>query len=475
MKPQDEINAQFKKNMRMVFWLFVILFIILSASFVKLVIADSQTFISNPFNKRMTLTDSRIKRGSILDSEGKILAESEKTDDVYIRKYPYKNVLSHAIGYSAFGKAGIENKFNFKLQGVDWEIVQRLSNFANGDEITANNLVLTANADFSKYITEKLGNRKGAVIAMEPATGKILAMVSYNDFNPEDIYETWDALYASEHSPLLNRAIQGTFIPGSTFKIVTAVAAIESIPDLDGYTYECMGEAEFNGNKMVCNNSKAHGKVDFKKAFAVSCNTYFASISQNIPPEKMREVATRFYIDKPYYFDLDYVSGSFTLGNDATTSEMIETAIGQGKTIATPLNMALVTSAVANGGLLMKPYIVDRVETPDGSVKEKYYPKALGQVIAPSIAEEISEMMVECVKTGTGAPAALKTIQAAGKTGTAQNPAGDDHSWFVGFAPAEKPKIAFAIVLENSGGGGKSLQLGKDLLTYYFLNMDTDE
>lgn len=456
-----------KKNMRLAFLVFFILLTLLTANFVKLCVIDSPSFVSNPYNRRMSVTDENVRRGTITDANGNVLAYSKKGDEEYMRYYPYKNALSHVIGYSAFGKSGVESKFNYKLQKMEFEIWQRLKNLAVGSEIEADNVVLTADADFSAYITERLGGRKGAVVVLEPSTGKVLSMISGYGFNPETVKDNWKELNTSQESPLLNRATQGSYIPGSTFKIITTAAAVENMQGWENFTYDCKGEEYFDGSKLVCYNSKAHGKVDFERAFALSCNTFFASVARRIPPEKMRETASKFFIDGSLDFELDYTRGAFDFPDDVSISQTIETAIGQGKTLATPLNMAVTAAAVANGGLIMKPYIVDRIETPSGRIVEKFYPKALGQAIEPSTAETIAEMMIECVNSGTGTPAALN-IQVAGKTGTAQNPAGDDHSWFVGFAPADEPEIAFAILLENIGGGGKSLQLGKEILNYYF-------
>lgn len=454
--------------MRRVFWLFFLLFFVLSAYFAKLIFIDSDAIITNPYNARMKITDESIKRGVIVDANGNILAESKMSGDKYFREYPYGKVLCHVIGYSELGKSGIENKYNFPLQKVRFEIMQRLKNIAVDAEIEANNVVLTADADFSKYIREQLGDRNGSVVVMEPSTGKILSMVSYPNFNPETVGEDWNDLKTSDESPLINRAAQGLYIPGSTFKVITVAAAIENMEDWKEFTYECKGEEYFGENKLVCFNSKAHGLVDYRSAFALSCNTYFAHIGSEISPEIMRKTASSLYIDRPYDFILDYSKGSYTLGDDATVSETIETAIGQGKTLVSPLNMAMVASSVANGGLLMQPYIVDSLQSPDGHITQKFLPKTLGQVIDYSTADILKDMMVACVNEGTGAPASIKGVQAAGKTGTAQNPAGEDHSWFIGFAPADDPQIAFAVLLENSGGGGKALKLSKSILDYYF-------
>jgi peptidoglycan glycosyltransferase len=238
MKKQADMNDVFKKNMRRVFWLFFLLFFVLAVYFVKLILLDSETITVNPYNSRIKIDDPLVKRGSILDQNGNVLAESTKTENGYFRGYQYGKVLSHTLGYAALGKSGIENKFHFELQKLRFDLWQRVQNMAVGSEIKANNTVLTVDADFSKYIREQLGERKGSVVVLEPSTGKILSMISYPNFNPETVAEDWVDLSASEESPLLNRAAQGQYIPGSIFKTVTAAAAIENMPDWADFTYE---------------------------------------------------------------------------------------------------------------------------------------------------------------------------------------------------------------------------------------------
>lgn len=484
-----------KPAIRKIFWLYTILFFILIVYLFKLALVDSRDYITNSYNPRLSQTAEDVKRGNILDSKGTIIAEDVVSDTgKYTRKYNYPLAFSHLVGYTSKGMSGIESKYNFSLESVDSELWQRIYSLITNEEIEANSVALTIDADLQAYASEQLGNSKGAVIALEPSTGKILTMVSYPNFNPNDINEIWSDINTDEdNSPLLNRATQGVYPPGSVYKIVTAVSALTNQPQLMDFEMKCEGIKTFGNNKIRCFDQKAHGTETMTKAFAKSCNTYFATLGTTLGATKLIDTSNQMLFNSPLNYKLEYSKSSFALSPTATDSEIIETAIGQGKTLVTPMHMALITSAIANNGIMMEPYVVDHIETPTGREKQITVPKMLSQITTPEIAQQIKGLMEEVVISGTATDASFYidsvtsgsaisassidtpkytgTIKVAGKTGTAETPTGADHAWFVAFAPADNPQIAVAVVLENAGKGSKSIPIARNVMKKYITSL----
>ncbi len=457
-----------KKNMKRVFYFYSLLFLLLIFHILKFALYDSGDVVINSYNPRLSAVDKNIKRGAILDSNGIVLTDSVVSGSAVERRYSYPREFCHIIGYMPKGKAGIESKYNFTLQKPDNEIYQRLVNiFSDDTPIQGNNIYLTIDSDLQKYVYKKLGVSKGSVVVMEPSTGKILSMVSYPNFNPAEIESNWDELKNdTDNSPLINRASQGLYPPGSTFKIITAGAEIETNPNWKLKTYTCKGENLYGHKIIHCFNSAKHGSIDTSKALSVSCNTFFATVGTEIGGENLNIYAEKALFNNPYDFPLEYNKSSFSLSGDSTESELVETSIGQGKTLVTPLHMAMITSSVANGGIMMRPYIIDHVESYSGNEIEKTYPSRQTQVFSSDTAYELKTMMESVVTSGTATEAKIKGISVAGKTGTAENASGNDHAWFVAFAPADNPKVVVAVILENAGSGSKAVPITRDIIKY---------
>jgi peptidoglycan glycosyltransferase len=502
-----------KPRIRIIFGLYACLFLLLTGYLLKICIYDSNSFVANSLNPRVSRNSEGIKRGSVLDANGNILAESVLLDDgSYERRYNNSEIFSHIVGYDTNGKSGVESKYNFMLETVNAELVQRMGKLLFGDEVKGNNVVLTIDSDLQQLAADELGAQKGALVAMEPSTGKVLAMVSYPTFDSNNIDEEWDELNADDdNSPLLNRATQGLYPPGSIFKIITAAAALENGFNTD-YNFDCYGEKSFgtdsNGKdiRIQCYNGTSHGNEDMTNAFAVSCNTYFSTVGTELGAQKLIETADKFGFNTNLNFSLEYTQPQFNLTTDSLTDEVMLTSIGQGKTLVSPLYMAMVTSAIANNGIMMQPYVVDCSQTSGGHSLNKTMPKKIAEVCDPQTAETITELMEEVVRSGTATDATFGItsdqdgeayytettesgsavsgaavvqrystgetipITVAGKTGTAENNAGDDHSWFVAFAPAEDPQIAVAVVLENVGHGDGAINAAKNVMKYYLEN-----
>jgi peptidoglycan glycosyltransferase len=409
------------------------------------------------------LADSRMLRGDIIERGGYVLATTE-TGDYNKRVYPYAREFAHPIGFSGYNSQGIESLYGVALLTVNNEIIQRINGLTSGSPIKGNTIVTTLDLTLQQKAYELLDGRKGAVIAIEPQTGKVLACVSSPSFNPNRTAMEWDSLKTDkENNLLLNRAAQGLYPPGSIFKIVTLVAAMRYMPDWEDFTYTCTGRETFDGKVLRCFNETAHGTIGYKDAFAKSCNTYFAMMGQTAGVKNVADTASALLFNDAYPSPVEYVESSFVLNDEAPIAEIVETMIGQGKTLVTPLHMAMLTCAIANDGRLMKPYIVDRTENVSGKTLKKNLPKIGKTLFTSEEAQLLTEVMSKVSADGT-ARQLDKSLNIAGKTGSAENSSGLDHGWFIGIAPADNPKIAIAVILENCGGSSVVLPIVEEII-----------
>ena len=272
-----------KRSAQRIFWLITLIFFLILVAMAKLVFMDRQEISSSAYNPRINYVDNSVKRGNIRDSNGDILAESiENADGSYTRNYNRSRMAAHITGYSSKGKTGVEAAENFELQKVHNEVLQRINSILKKEPIQGNDVVLTVDMDIQSIAGNILGNKKGAIVVMEPSTGRILALQAYPDFDPNTVAQNWEFLKDDEDSSLVNRATQGLYPPGSTFKVITALAALQYYNDWKDFTYECTGEAVFENKVIHCYNNRVHGTVDMKKAIATSCrhqNLALSSIS----------------------------------------------------------------------------------------------------------------------------------------------------------------------------------------------------
>ena len=289
----------------------------------------------------------------------------------------------------------------------------------------------------------------------------MLVSVSKPSFNPNTIDENWDSLIADDESGVfLNRGLQGQYPPGSTFKIVTALAYLRQNQTVDGFSFDCVSEVTNGGYTIHCAGNEVHGQEDFYSAFANSCNSAFATIGLSLDKGSFQSLADTLYLNTRLDLELPTSRSSFSVDSSTADALMMQTAIGQGNTLVTPLEMALIASAVANDGVMMKPYFVDRVEAYDGTEVSQNSPEKLAEVMSSSEADKLTELMTGVVENGTARSLNDLGYNIAGKTGSAEHGdmTEDTHSWFVGFSNAEDPDLVVAVIAERRrqrqlGGG----------------------
>ena len=453
-----------RSNIKKVFWFYLLLFLILIIYILFFSFFNSKKIIGNPYNPRVTKSqNNNVIRGSILDRNLNVLAETKDN-----RVYNYDNVFAHTIGFINNGGYGIESKYNFDMQTLNNELIQRFNKEFNKDyKLKANSLVLTLDKDLQNFCYEKLKDKNGAIIVMDSTTGKILAMVSSPSFNPNNISNDWNNLVNdTKNNPIINRATQGLYPPASVFKILTSATFIENYEDFENYTYTCKGYETFGDIKIECFDKKAHGNLNLEKALAVSCNSFFANLSNLITPEQLAETANKALFNNSLNFTLEYNKSSFTLNNTSPIDEIIQTYIGQGKTLVTPLHIALIGSSIANNGIMMTPYIVESKLDYKGNVINKNLPKKLTNAFSIETAQTIKNMLEKVVTEGTGKKAKIDNISISAKTGTAQVEGQKDHTWFLGMAPTENPNIVVSVIFENSGENSNIVEVARDIIDF---------
>nr|WP_300003213.1 penicillin-binding transpeptidase domain-containing protein [Tissierella sp.] len=437
----------------------------------------SETIKQNSHNKRLWMNEENVLRGSILDRNGEVLSYSKKENDQNIRYYPYGRLYSHVIGYSyrQYGKAGLEKQYNNELLDINENnAIDEIKNLVLPKSI-GNNLKLTIDHNMQQKTRSLLKGKKGSIITMNPSTGEIYSMVSLPDFDSSNLDSQWAGIIESKDSPLLNRSIQGLYAPGSIYKVITTVAILETY-GIDK-NYICDGKATVDGFTTNDYGNYSHGSIDLNGAFKNSCNPYFVEKSLLVGKEKLGEVAEKFMINQQIPFDLEVKKSKFEYKDSMGKTKLVASAIGQGDVLVTPLNMAMMASAVANDGEMVKPILVKEVINKNGKIIRTNLTETLSYTSKSSIAEEVKTMMREVVSSGTGTNASIKNVKVSGKTGTAENASGKSHSWFIGFAPHDKPKLAVAVVLEEEGstGGKAAAPIARDLIIYGLNNIKFEE
>ncbi len=441
---------------------------------------SEEEMINNSYNSRQEILLSRNYRGTIYSRDGDVLAETRLNEGVgeedsqeETRIYPYGKLFAHVVGYSTKGRTGVEALANYYLINTSTSLANKAANDLAGIKNPGDSVYTTLDVALQKTADEQLNIYKGAIVVTEVATGKILAMVSHPGFDPNEIGAIWDSIVEDEDSSvLLNRVTQGQYPPGSTFKIVTALEYIRENPDTyDDYSYQCNGYFSSGTGRINCYHGTTHGQVGFESSFAKSCNSSFANIGVNLEQQSFEETLEELLFNRPLPVDFPYSESKANVVDRVSMNELMQTSIGQGRTQISPLHLNMITSAIANGGILMKPYAVDRVENDEGRIVKVFEPSAYGSLMTGEEAGILKGLMESVVEEGTGRKLSGLSYTAAGKTGSAEynDDKEDSHAWFTGFAPVENPEICVTIIVEGAGSGGDyAVPIAKRIFDAYF-------
>jgi penicillin-binding protein A len=446
----------------------LLLFVILLVNDNVVQFANAKTLRNKPGNTRVLLQQYDRKRGDIVTSTGVTIASSVPTNDTlkYLRKYPQGTVFAPVSGFYSivYGATAVENAENSILSGTDDRLfVRQLKSFITGRSPQGGSVVLTIDPVLQQAAYTAMAGRKGAVVAVDPTTGAILALVSTPSYDPNllsshdeaSITAEWKKLLADPSNPMLDRALSQTYPPGSTFKLVTAAAALSTgsytpqtmIPAPDTLPLPQSSNVLTNFHGETCGGTE----TTLIQALTISCNTAFGGLGLALGQDALRSQADAFGFDSTFSVPMKSADSVFPV--DLSPANTIQSAIGQFDVRATPLQMAMIAATIANGGVLMRPYLVKEVLGPDLSVVDETKATAIRQAVSSQVAAELTQMMESVVQKGTGTAAQINGVQVAGKTGTAENAKGQPpHAWFVAFAPAQQPTIAVAVVVENGGG-----------------------
>jgi peptidoglycan glycosyltransferase len=432
-------------------------FLLLSLYLIYIVVAKGGSLSQSSANPRPWIVESRVLRGGIYDRQGEALAVSTVSGDQNVRSYPFGPLYAHIIGYDSrrLGKTGLEKAYDAELLGLKGSLVERLSARWGIKGTRGNDLYLTIDNSLQQKAWDLLSPYTGAAVVLNPQTGEILALVSTPSFDPneQDLENQWSQTSTDPGRPLLDRATQGLYPPGSTMKIVTASIGLTKDPGLPEETWDCTGAITIQGRVLHCWG--VHGVVDLYSALAVSCDTYFAHLGLNIGTEDFTKGLESFGWGDPLNFDLPVSQVPLYRDSLEDPNGLADSAIGQGRILATPLYMALVDGAIGNGGVMMQPYLVRQIREPGRGVVWTAKPKVLRRVTSPQVAAQVTQAMVGVVENGTGTVASIPGLEVAGKTGSAENPGGAAHSWFVAFAPASNPQVAVCVLVEHGGEGSQ--------------------
>jgi peptidoglycan glycosyltransferase len=478
------VNAPLRRVAISVLVLFTLL--IINVNYIQVVRSDELR--NNKSNTRLLAEEYDRERGAII-VDGKEIALSTPTDGrlKYLRQYPQPELYAGVTGYYSlvYGRTGLEDAENDILSGSDPRLVlRRLADLFTGRDPAGGDVVLTLDPAVQQAAVTGLEGQVGAVVALDPSTGAVLGLATTPSYDPTQLSShDPDAIRAYRESltddQLTNQAISERYSPGSVFKVVVSAAALASgdytpdtvIPAPDVLPLPGTSTTLENFGGESCSSSGEQSLID---ALTISCNTAFAQLGIDLGEDKVRSMAEAFGINDEK-FEMPLQVAASTLGDIDGDAQLGVSSIGQQDVQVTPMQAAMIAAAVANDGSLMRPYLVDHVTAPDLSVIDRTDPEEMSKPISSEVAGQLTEMMTSVVNKGTGSKARIDGVQVAGKTGTAEN-AGDDNSWFIGFAPADDPKIAVAVFVEHGGktGGDISAPIARSVMEAYLAGQGGD-
>ena len=447
-----------------------LLFALLIAFTSRWTVFEASSLRQNPLNARTLLEQQRIDRGPIVAADGTVLARSvPRAEGTYERTYPTGDEFAHAIGYyfTTLGSSGLERFRNSPLTGQAGTDLQSVLDQLQGKRSRGSKIVTTLDPRAQKVANEALAGHQGAVVALEPRSGAVRVMSSTPGFDPNALRSTrtYERLATDNTGrPLINRATQFGYAPGSTFKVVTATAAIDSGAFTRESTVSGRNDIPISGVPLQNDENESLGQITLTEALAKSVNTVWAQVAERLGKQTIARYMERFGFDRKPMLDYpaDEMSssgeylGSRLLSPTSSRVDVGRMGIGQDKLEVTALQMSEVAAAVANHGTLMVPHMTDRIVDAEGQTVQRIGPRLQSVVMKPSTASAVTAMMEAVVNEGTGTSAQIPGVQVAGKTGTAETQIGNkiNNVWFVAFAPASNPKVAIAVTLQGVPGQG---------------------
>ena len=447
---------ELRRNMRIIGVLVIAAFTVLCIGYALTVYTQGSQWASSAYNNRASATSAI--RGDITDRNGVTLATTDSEGNrIYLDSEAARRALSQVVGDTrGMAGASVETFHASTLMDISTSLTGRLSEIISGTKHTGKSIELTIDAELQTYVSSIFPEGyEGAVCIYNYKTGEIVTMVSKPDYDPNQVVTRQEAEVAD--TAYLNRCLQGLYTPGSTFKIITTASALENDPGVINQSFSCSGIWEFDSTKINCAGNTAHGNVNLKTAFAKSCNVTFGKIAYQLGAERLRATAEKFGFNENFKFgDFIIYNSQFPtdMKNDA---DLVWSGVGQSTVLTTPLHMAMITGAVANGGAMMKPILVREITNSNGTVAAAASPQVYRQVMSPEVAGEIASYMFAAVESGTASKAKISGYTVCGKTGSAETSNDntvETNAWFVGFVYDEAHPYAIAVVIEEAGAGG---------------------
>ncbi|MCM1988448.1 peptidoglycan D,D-transpeptidase FtsI family protein [Oceanirhabdus seepicola] len=461
-----------RKSMKNVLIVFLVLFILIISYIGFYYIFNGRDVVMSVYNNRLWSKRREVVRGNILDRDGKYLTESVVESGVNKLKYNGGKAFAHVLGYMdpVYGLTGLQNTYDLELMGERrggiFSTFSKKENLNKGYDIKT-----TLNEKLQRRAFALMGKNRGAIIMMNPKSGEIYSMVSAPSYDPNYLQDNWKIISTDKNSPLINRAVSGMYPPASTFKIITAVAALEHIEGVEDYKVDDTGVLKYNGIDILTNyDSKPHGKIDIEEAFKISSNVYFGDLGLKLGNKKLKSTAERFHFNRNTPCDGIVIdNSSFPEVDYQEIGTLAQSAIGQSSILATPMEMLLTANVIANKGIMMRPFLVAEV-IENNQVVKSFDSVKVERIISTKNAKLVKEYMKKTVEDGTGRAANILGLNVYGKTGTAEHentPERPPHSWFVGFAGNEEPSISFVVLIEEGGvGGGRAATIARELVEY---------
>lgn len=454
-----------KRYTRVITFITILFLIILGyMTYFQVVKADKLKNDEN--NKRNFVDDNKLKRGNIFDRDGNILAQTlENENKEKVRNFPYKEIYAHLVGYNSkkYGKTGLEKKFNSVLVNKhDRTPINELKKIVV-DQKEGNSIKLTTNTELQKLSLSLLNGKKGSIILMNPKTGEILAMADSPTFDPNNIEKDWNDIISDEkNAKLLQRSTSGLFTPGSVYKLVTATAILENLKG-NFLKYNDKGYTTIENYTIRNFLNRIYGNIDLKKAIEVSANTYFADKIREVGLDKMIDVNKRFMFGKKIDTDFKLETSPLAFNEDTKELDLATGSFGQGKVLVTPMEVALFTSAIANGGEMFKPFVVKEILNPNGKVIKETKPEVLSKVSDKKTMETLKEYLIN--SGNVNFRSFVRGEKVGGKTGTAEVTKNILNAWSTVFYPSDNPRLVCTVVYEGVDFMGvKTIPFSKQLI-----------